>query len=185
MDTSNNKLINQFLVYIKDERKFSIHTIRAYKKDLDGFMNFLNNYDNNIGLKDIDRTAIQFFIQSLSKIGLEGKTLQRKISSIKSFYRFLTEREIIDYNISELVQIPKATKKLPHLLSKKEINRLMKLPDLSTYKGIRDKSILEILYSTGLRISELITIKIDNVDYNKKVIKVFGLFYRKFNLEFL
>ena len=171
---SDNNYINQFIDYISHERKYSYHTIRSYKSDLNHFIKFLFKYDEDLDLISIDRSAIQFYIQSLSKENLEGKTLQRKVSSIKSFYRFLSEREIIKYNISELIQIPKADKKLPNLLSKKEINQLMSLPDLSSYKGIRDKSILEILYSTGLRISELISIKLDNINLDKKIIKVFG-----------
>ena len=100
--------------------------------------------------------------------------MQRKVSTIKSLYRFLSDREIIDYNISELIELPKADKKLPNLLSQKEIDKLMQLPDLNTVVGLRDKSILEILYSTGLRISELISIKLDDINIDNKVIKVFG-----------
>ena len=174
MNLDNNYFIDQFIDYISYERKYSVHTIRAYRSDLNDFSKFLDRYDTNLSIINVDRSVIQFFIQFLSKANLEGKTLQRKVSSIKSFYRFLSEREIIKYNISELIQIPKAGKKLPHLLSKKEIDKLMQLPDLSSFEGIRDKSILEILYSTGLRISELVSIKADDIDINKKIIKVFG-----------
>ena len=166
--------ITDFLEYAKNERGFSQHTIRAYTFDLNEFERFLRAYDQNICLNDIDASALQFYIQSLSKIGLEGKSIQRKVSTIKSFYKYLAEKEIIRYNIADLVQIPKASKKLPHLLSRKEIDKLMKLPDLLTYEGIRDKSILEILYSTGLRISELKKIEINNIDIDKKLIKVKG-----------
>ena len=171
---NNNKLIDQFILFIKNERKFSNHTIRSYKFDIQEFNEFLNSYDSKLDFNDIDRSAIQFFIQKLSKKGLSDKTLQRKVSSIKSFYRFLLENSHIKSNVSDLIPIPKSSKKLPNLLSKKEIINLMKLPDLSTYDGERDKSILEIFYSTGIRISELIKIKIDNIDLNKKLIKVFG-----------
>ena len=103
---------------------------------------------------------------------MEGKTIQRRVSTIKSFFKYLTENQIIDYNIAELIHVPKASKRLPYLLSENEIIKLMKLPDLSCYNGIRDKSILEILYSTGLRISELKSIKLDDIDLNKKLIIV-------------
>ena len=172
--TINDEYIYQFIDYITNERKYSHHTIRGYKSDLGDFSKFLNTYDCNLSLINIDRSGIQFFIQFLSKKNLSGKTLQRKVSSIKSFYRFLSDREIIEYNISELIHLPKADKKLPNLLSKREIDKLMLLPDLSTFDGIRDKSILEILYSTGLRISELITIKLNDINIDNKVIKVFG-----------
>ena len=163
-----------FLLFIKNERKFSIHTIRSYKFDLLEFNVFLNSYDCNLLFSDVDRSAIQFFIQKLSRKKLSDKTLQRKVSSIKSFYKFLLENSHIKSNISDLIPIPKASKRLPNLLSKKEVINLMKLPDLSTFNGKRDRSILEIFYSTGIRISELIKINIKNIDLNKKLIKVFG-----------
>ena len=174
MKTANQNIISKFLVYIKDERKFSHHTIRAYKYDLNEFEIFLKRYDQDIKFTVIDTSALQFFIQSLAKIGLEGKTMQRKVSTIKSFFKFLAEKQLITYNIADLIQIPKASKKLPYLLTREEIEKLMKLPDLTAYEGIRDKSILEILYSTGLRISELKIIEINNIDTDKKLIKVRG-----------
>ena len=171
---TNDIHIKNFLDYISNERNYSYHTIRSYKNDLKNFSEFLNKYDCELNIINIDRSAIQFYIQSISKKKLTGKTLQRKVSTIKSFYRFLSDREIIDYNISELIELPKADKKLPNLLTQKEIDKLMQLPDLNTILGLRDKSILEILYSTGLRISELISIKLDDINIENKVIKVFG-----------
>ena len=170
----NSRLINEFLLFIKNERKFSIHTIRSYRFDLLEFNDFLISYDCKLLFSDVDRSAIQFFIQKLSKKDLSDKTLQRKVSSIKSFYRFLLENSHIKSNVSDLIPIPKAAKRLPNLLSKKEVINLMELPDLSTFNGKRDRSILEIFYSTGIRISELIKINIENIDLNKKLIKVFG-----------
>tara|TARA_B100000965_G_scaffold188_1_gene200 strand:- start:229 stop:1125 length:897 start_codon:yes stop_codon:yes gene_type:complete len=171
---NKKKIILDFLSYIKNEKKFSNHTIRAYEYDLNEFKNFLNKYSKGIEIQNIQASSLQFFIQTLSKIGLEGKTIQRRVSTIKSFFKYLTENQIIDFNIAELIHVPKASKRLPYLLSENEIIKLMKLPDLSCYNGIRDKSILEILYSTGLRISELKSIKLDDIDLNKKLIKVLG-----------
>ena len=168
------QLIKEFILYIKNERKFSIHTLRSYEYDLNEFSSFLNKYDNKLSFLDVDRSAIQLFIQKLSKKGISDKTLQRKVSTLKSFYRYLTEYLNLDYNITDLIPIPKSAKNLPNILSRKEIVKLMSLPDLSTYIGKRDKSILEIFYSTGIRISELISIELINIDINKKMIKVFG-----------
>ena len=174
MNNNTQNIILDFLSYVKNEKKFSKHTIRAYEYDLNEFEDFLNRYSKGIKIKNVEASSLQFFIQSLSKIGLEGKTIQRKVSTVKSFFKYLAENQIIDYNIADLIHIPKASKRLPYLLSKNEIIKLMKLPDLSCYNGIRDKSILEILYSTGLRISELKSIKLDDIDLNKKLIKVLG-----------
>jgi len=174
MIMKTDKLINEFILYIKNERKFSVHTLRSYKYDLTEFATFLRKYDSKLSFIDVDRSAIQFFIQSLSKKGVADKTLQRKVSTIKSFYKYLTEYLYVDYNISDLISIPKSGKMLPSILSKKEIHKLMSLPDLSTYIGKKDKSILEVFYSTGVRISELINIKIKDIDLNKRMIKVLG-----------
>ena len=94
---NNKSLIDEFLLFIKNERKFSDHTLRAYEYDLFEFSDFLNSYDKKLIFTDIDRSAIQFFIQTLSKKGVSDKTLQRKVSSVKSFYRYLTEYLHMDY----------------------------------------------------------------------------------------
>ena len=174
MSLNNRDYIDKFIDYISNERKYSLHTIRAYTNDLNIFFNFLSNYNHKLNIINIDRSIIHLYIQSISKNKLSGKTLQRKVSSIKSFYKFLSDRELIKYNISDLIQIPKADKKLPNFLSQREITKLMSLPDLSSYKGVRDKSVLEVLYSTGLRISELISIEISNISRSKRTIKVLG-----------
>ena len=169
-----DELIKEFILYIKNERKFSIHTLRSYEYDLNEFSSFLNKYDNKLSFLDVDRSAIQLFIQKLSKKGISDKTLQRKVSTLKSFYRYLTEYLNLDYNITDLIPIPKSAKNLPNILSRKEIVKLMSLPDLSTYIGKRDKSILEIFYSTGVRISEIVNIRTNDIELDKKLIKIYG-----------
>ena len=170
----NKKIINQFLLYIEKERNFSKNTIRSYKNDLIQFNEFLSKYDNSLNFLNIDKTAIQFYIQHCSKNKMTDKTLLRKVSTIKSLFRYLTQNELIDFNISKLIPSPKVAKKIPHYLSKKKIEELMSLPDLSTKKGLMHKSILEVFYSTGLRISELAEIKVRNLDLNKKILKILG-----------
>ena len=170
----NEKIINQFILYIDKERKFSKNTIRGYKKDLIQFDEFLSKYDTSLNFLNIDKTAIQFYILNCSKKNMADKTLLRKVSTIKSFFRYLTQENLIDYNISNLIPSPKVAKKIPHYLSKNKIKELMSLPDLSTKKGLMHKSILEIFYSTGLRISELAEIKTKNLDLNKNILKVLG-----------
>jgi len=170
----NEKIINQFILYIDKERKFSKNTIRGYKKDLIQFDEFLSKYDTLLNFLNIDKTAIQFYIQNCSKKNMADKTLLRKVSTIKSFFRYLTQESLIDYNISNLIPSPKVAKKIPHYLSKNKIKELMSLPDLSTKKGLMHRSILEIFYSTGLRISELAEIKTKNLDLNKNILKVLG-----------
>jgi len=174
LSSKNNKIIEDFLSYIAYERKFSKHTIRNYKNDLEQFDKFLSRYDDDIDFINLDKTAIQFYIEYCSKKNFSDKTLLRRIASIKSMYKYLTHEGIVDYNITSMLVLPKITKKIPNYLSEKEIIKLMSLPDLNTLEGNMHKSILEVFYSTGLRISELVRIKSKNVDYVKKIIKVLG-----------
>ena len=170
----NKKEINEFILYIEKERKFSKNTIRSYRKDLIQFDEFLCKYDPSLNFLNIDKTAIQFYIQNCSKKRIADKTLLRKVSTIKSFFRYLTQENLIDHNISNLIPSPKIAKKIPHYLSKNKIKELMSLPDLSTKEGLMHKSILELFYSTGLRISEMAKIKKRNLDLDKNILKVFG-----------
>lgn len=170
----DNKIINDFLDDLLNHRFFSKNTIRAYKKDLFEFSDYIFNYSNCSNIKSVDLIILQNYIQKLFRSKIDEKTILRKISSIKSFFKYLSFNKIIKNNISDFIQLPKTSKKLPYLLSVKEISSLMKLPDLSTNNGIRDKSILEILYSTGIRISELAKIQLIDINFTKKLIKVFG-----------
>ena len=170
----NIKLITKFLEYLKNERKYSLHTIRSYKSDLIDFSNFIDKDNKKGTLIDIDKFFIQDFIKELVLSKLSDKTVQRKVASIKAFYKYLKNTKQIKHNISKYIVSPKISKKLPYLLTRKEINDLMNLPDLSSYIGIRDKSILEIFYSTGVRISEIINIKTFDIEMDKKLIKIYG-----------
>ena len=170
----NKNIINNFLDDLLNQRHFSKNTIRAYKNDLFEFSDYLYDYSNCFDIKSIDLVVIQSYIQKLFKSKIDEKTIRRKISSIKSFFKYLSFNKIIKNNISDFIQLPKTSKKLPYLLSVKEITNLMKLPDLTSYNGIRDRSILEILYSTGVRISELAKIKLIDINFTKKIIKVIG-----------
>ena len=106
----NEKIINQFLTYISKERNFSKNTVRSYRNDLIQFNQFLYGYDNMLSFLSIDKTAIQFYIQYCSKKGVADKTLLRKVSTIKSLFRYLTQNNFIDVNISKLIASPKVAK---------------------------------------------------------------------------
>ena len=170
----NKKILSEFLDYLLNQRQFSKHTIRAYKKDLFDYSDYIYQYDNLLNIKNINLELLQDYIQKLFKSKIDEKTIQRKISSIKSFYKYLSFNKLIKVNISDFIHLPKTSKKLPYLLSLDEINKLMELPDLNKRNGVRDKSILEILYSTGIRISELAQIKLENINFSKRIIKVIG-----------
>ena len=174
MVENNKKLIDDFIIHIKMVRKFSHHTIRSYKVDLIQFNEFLNKYSKKIKIQYLDKSVIQIYIQSISKKNFSDKTLLRKVSSIKSFFRYLTDNNLVKTNIAELIASPKTSKKIPNFLTKTQVQKLMKLPDLTSKNGIMHLSILEIFYSTGIRISELVKIELNKVDLNKRIVKVKG-----------
>ena len=174
MIEKNKKLIDDFIIHIKMVRKFSHHTIRSYKVDLIQFNEFLNKYSKKIKIQYLDKSVIQIYIQSISKKNFSDKTLLRKVSSIKSFFRYLTDNNLVKTNIAELIASPKTSKKIPNFLTKNQVQKLMKLPDLTSKNGIMHLSILEIFYSTGIRISELVKIELNKVDLNKRIVKVKG-----------
>ena len=171
---NNKKIINEFLNYIGKVRKFSSHTIRSYRTDLEQFLVFLTSYNSKILITDIDKSVIQHYIQKLSKSGIGDKTLLRKVSTIKSLFKFLTFNNLVEFNIAELIPSPKTAKKIPNYLTKKQVDKLMNLPDLTHNTGIMHRSILELFYSTGIRISELVNIKLNDVNIKNKTIKVRG-----------
>tara|TARA_B100002052_G_scaffold68424_1_gene61844 strand:- start:747 stop:1649 length:903 start_codon:yes stop_codon:yes gene_type:complete len=174
MIENNKKLIDDFIIHIKMVRKFSHHTIRSYKVDLIQFNEFLNKHSKKIKIQYLDKSVIQTYIQSISKKNFSDKTLLRKVSSIKSFFRYLTDNNLVKTNIAELIASPKTSKKIPNFLTKKQVQKLMKLPDLTSKIGVMHLSILEIFYSTGIRISELVKIELNKVDLNKRTVKVKG-----------
>jgi site-specific recombinase XerD len=166
--------IKEFLDYLKIERNFSNNTIRAYKNDLNNFSNFLISYDGESSIHLIDRSAIQFYLSKISKSDISSITLSRKLASIKSLYRYLVEQEIVENNITKGIGFPKIPKKLPAYLSEKEMEKLIEIPDIHSKNPIKDKLILEILYSTGMRISELVSIKKNNIRLEEGLISVMG-----------
>ena len=174
MIENNKKLIDDFIIHIKMVRKFSHHTTRSYKVDLIQFNEFLNKHSKKIKIQYLDKSVIQTYIQSISKKNFSDKTLLRKVSSIKSFFRYLTDNNLVKTNIAELIASPKTSKKIPNFLTKNQVQKLMKLPDLTSKIGVMHLSILEIFYSTGIRISELVKIELNKVDLNKRTVKVKG-----------
>ena len=174
INKKNTKLIDEFLHYLNKERNFSKHTIRNYNIDLKQFSEFLYTVNASFNFLNLDKTILQMYIHQCSKHNFSDKTLSRKVASMKSLFKFLMQNSLIENNITSLIVSPKISKKIPNYLSKKEVIHLMSLPDLSTSRGAMHKCILEVLYSTGLRISELVNIQLVDFDLQKNIIKVKG-----------
>lgn len=165
--------IIKFLKYLKIEKNYSNHTIINYGKDLKIFLNFLE--ENNINnYKKIDYQLIRKFLEFLYDENYEKKTIARHISSLRSFFKYLIKENIIKENPMILISNPKLDKKLPKYLYSEQIEQILSIPDKTTPLGMRDLTILELLYSTGVRVSELVNIKIEDIDFNERTIKILG-----------
>ena len=166
--------IESFMLTLEKERNFSLHTIKAYKNDLNRFNYFLNNILSRKKMAKINRNDIRKFLAEEYDNGYCSKTVARRLATIKSYFKYLVKTELIQENISIHINSPKVPKKLPNFVDKNLIDTLMKTPSLDTHIGIRDKAVLELFYSTGMRLSELVNMNIGDFEINKKLIRVIG-----------
>jgi len=164
-------LIDRFLDYIKVEKGLSSNTIQSYNNDLLRFARFLER--KGLSVKNITTSDLSDYIQEL-KGKLSERSLARNLSSLRSFYRFLILNSHINHNPTRLIDFPKLPRRLPEVLSFEEVERLLSAPDPKTPEGKRDKAMLELLYATGIRVSELITIKIHDLDLERGIVRVLG-----------
>lgn len=161
--------INKFLDYLKYERNYSDNTIIGYSNHLELF----NNYLNNKKINEIDYNTIRSYINYLYNL-YNTKSICNHISSLRSFFKYLKCENIITNNPLTLIENPKLEKKLPKFLYYEDIEKILNVPDINTDIGIRDALILELLYVTGIRVSELVNIKIKDIDFTNKSIIITG-----------
>ena len=176
MSISDNSIeyqfIDQFCDYVSFKNNLKQNTIIAYKSDLKIFLSWISN--NNNKFSDVDRVVINNYLASRLDSGVSVSTIQRIITCIKSFYLFLYENNFIQSNPAQLIDNPKKRRKLPIIISENEIEALLSCPNTDTSSGMRDKCILELLYSSGLRISELLNIKVNQITQDKSFLKIKG-----------
>ena len=167
--------INDFKTYL-ESRNLSENTIDAYKSDLNKFHLFCQEQFNSeyVELTDINTDLIRYYLIKLIKDKLTNRTISRNVSSLKMFFKYLLMFEKIDTNPMKGIKNPKFSKKLPLFFSHSEIKNLCELPDTNTLTGIRDKAIFELFYSSGLRISELKNMRLQDIDFSQRVITVIG-----------
>ena len=161
--------------YIKElsvNKNYSENTIEAYKRDLDEYFLYLKN--NNKNYLDIDYESIRKYLSFLNDKKDTNSTISRKISSLRGFYSYLRLNEKIKNNPFKLINLPKKEQKLPRFFYYNELEELFVACDISTSLGQRNLAILEVLYATGTRVSELINIKLEDINFNEKQIKVLG-----------
>jgi len=163
------KHIELFINFLKGERDVSPHTLRAYGEDLEEFLRFVDKHP-----KDIDNLDIRSFLASLYKKGLKKSSIARKLATIRSFLKYLNREGYIKKNPARLVSSPKVPKTLPRFLTVDETFSLMEAPQGESFRAVRDKAILELLYSSGLRVSELTSLDISDLDIKESLLRVKG-----------
>ena len=168
-----NKKILDFLKYLKNEKNYSKYTIINYGKDLKLFEKFLEE-EKISDIKKIDYKIIRQYLSFLYDFDYENKTIARNLSTIRSFFKYLMKENIIKNNPMTLIENPKLDKKLPKVLNSIEVDDILNIPDNETPLGQRDSLILELIYSTGIRVGELVNIKIQDIDFNDKKIIITG-----------
>ncbi|QIB26027.1 site-specific tyrosine recombinase XerD [Caloranaerobacter azorensis] len=158
-----DSLLNKFLEYLLYEREASNNTIESYSRDLRQFKRYI--MENNINdFRLVNKTTIITYLVYLQKIGRAPSTVSRNLASVRSFYQFLLNEGIVKKDPTVNLQSPKCEKKLPQILTPKEVELLLEQPDLNTSKGVRDRAMLELLYAAGIRVSELVALDIDDID---------------------
>jgi len=163
-------MVDKFLDYLKYEKNFSDHTIINYRIDLEEFYNYLNGKKINT----IDVNFVREYLKELYNKKYSSSSISRKVSSLKSYFKYLEAENKIKTNPMSLISNPKKEKKLPNFLNYNDLEKLLNTPDKDTEEGIRDSLILEMLYSTGIRVSELVNIEIKNINFEEHKILVLG-----------
>ncbi|MBN1650322.1 MAG: tyrosine-type recombinase/integrase [Bacteroidales bacterium] len=167
--------ISDFLNYIEFERRYSVHTLTSYKKDLQQFSDFLSRVYEIKSAQEIKFTIIRTWIAQLMEEGNSARTVNRKISTLKSYFRFLLKTGKIAQNPMLKITGPKIRKKLPVFIEEKSMNILIDDDlDRNSFKEVRNRLVVEFFYTTGMRRAELIGIKTRDVDLNNQLIKVLG-----------
>lgn len=166
-----NVYIVNFIEYLQKEKGYSENTINAYQNDLKNFALFL---DNKYNILEIDYNLIRQYLIELYNKKYANKTISRNISSLRSFFKYLIINKKIDNNPMVLISNPKEGERLPVFLHANELELLLEVPNTNTSLGVRNKLILEILYSTGIRVSELVNIKMKDINYYDCMILIRG-----------
>ena len=167
-----NAILDKYFDYLKS-KSLSDNTIKNYFRDLIEYFDYLKQ-NNLLPNKSIERNHIRKMLSFLIDKGFSKLSISRKISAIKSYITFLDKFNYSENNYSELITIPKKSKSLPKVMTKKEVNQLIKHVEMNTMKNLRDDALIELLYSTGLRVSEVANLKIRDIDFKKSEINILG-----------
>ncbi len=165
-----DRYIEKFVRYLEIEKNVSQNTVLNYRLDLEAFVAFLEEQD----VLRTDYLLVRKYLAHLKEKRLAARTVARKLSALRSFFRFLVRENLLSINPAEAIVAPKQDKPLPNFLTEDEMVRLIEAPDADTVKGLRDRAIFETLYSTGLRVSELVSLTDEQVDFVGGTVRVMG-----------
>jgi integrase/recombinase XerD len=166
-------LLEKFIRYVALEKGLSDHTQFAYRNDLHRYVSFLISKKIN-GVEEISPQILQEYIFQLYDIGLSGSSMSRNFSTLRGFHHFLVISDLTKIDPTEILETPRLKRALPPVLSVEEVFKLIEQPDLDSVLGIRDRAMLEVLYGCGLRVSELLNLKINNLFLEDRYIRVYG-----------
>lgn len=170
-------MIDPFLKYLQYEKRVSPNTVLAYKNDLSQFEEFISgNFPEN-NIQNAEYFLIRAWIVQLAESGIEASSINRKIASLRTFYKYLLRQEAVGNNPMQKIRVLKTKKKLPSFIKESEVTKLLDTPSNpfpDTFDGYRDKLILELFYATGIRLSELLQLRDTNIDLRNRTIKVLG-----------
>jgi tyrosine recombinase XerC len=168
--------LRKFLLHLGLERNLSDNTISAYETDLNQFVDFMKHQlgVRKLNINSVDRLSIRHFLHHLRDHDIKGSTLRRKLAAIRCFTRYLCTRENLEANPAAAIRMPHMEKHLPSFLGVEEMENLMGVPDRQSLRGQRDAAILEVFYSTGIRLAELHSLDVSDIDLFGEVIKVKG-----------
>jgi integrase/recombinase XerD len=167
-----NKVLRRYVQYLKLEKNYSNNTCDAYIADLNKFLDYINTVD--LAVEEVKLEDMHNFSSVVMDLGVHPSSLSRILSGVRSFYRFLLLSDMIDHDPMELLEYPKKARKLPDILSVEEVDAIENAIDLSQPEGQRNKAIIEVLFSCGLRVSELCTLKLSDLYLEEGFIKVDG-----------
>ena len=165
-------LLDSYLIAQKARKNLSDYTLRNYENDLRQFFDYLD--EGSRGLRTVDRLLVREYLSSLVASGLANASVSRKVSTLRVFYRYLRNEDILDVDPMLGVRGPKKEQRLPRFLTQGEIDTLLSAADKQTPQGLRDKAILELLYAAGLRVSEVVGVEVANVDLDDQTARVLG-----------
>jgi integrase/recombinase XerD len=163
-------LVQKFVNFLERDKRLSVNTLQSYRRDIEQYFTYLHEI-NLQNISNSNKTTVIAYLLYLQKKGRATSTISRNLASIRSFYQYISKNKLIDHDPTAELESPKVEKKLPQILSPEEVELLLEQPQCVDLKGYRDKAMLELLYATGIRVSELIQLDIDDLNIDMSYIR--------------